>query len=100
VFQRGVIIIEVKYADLDGTELTGYVASVPVGLDTIGSVVLDGDIVPGKVVKRGYTRLGNFFYGGSLDILLFSKGLASGVIQTRLGNQITLFNVGTPPASK
>jgi phosphatidylserine decarboxylase len=100
VFQRGVIIIEVKYADLDGTELTGYVASVPVGLDTIGSVVLDDDIVPGKVVKRGYTRLGNFFYGGSLDILLFSKGLASGVIQTRLGNQITLFNVGTPPASQ
>lgn len=48
---------------------------------------------------RGYTRLGNFFYGGSLNILLFSKGLASGAIQTRLGNQITLFNVGTAPAA-
>ena len=96
-FQRGVIIIEVKYADLDGSELTGYVASIPVGLDTIGSVLLDPDIVPGKTVKRGYTRFGNFLYGGSLNVLLFSEGLASGVIQTRLGNQITLFNVGTPP---
>ncbi len=97
VFQRGVIIIEVTYADLNGTELTGYVASIPVGLDTIGSVVLNKDIVPGKVVKRGYTELGNFFYGGSLNILLYSKGLASGVVQTRMGNQINLFNVGTTP---
>ncbi|MEN8106691.1 MAG: phosphatidylserine decarboxylase [Pseudomonadota bacterium] len=97
VFQRGVIIIEVKYTDLDGTALTGYVASVPVGLNTIGSVVLDKDIVPGKVVKRGYTRLGNFLYGGSLNILLFSKGLAGGAVQTRLGTQINLFDVGTSP---
>ncbi len=97
VFQRGVIIIEVKYKDLDGRELTGYVASVPVGLDTIGSVVLDENTVAGKTVQRGYTRLGNFLYGGSLDILLFSKGLASGVVQTRLGTQITLFNIGKTP---
>ncbi len=96
-FQRGIIIIEVKYADLSGAELTGYVASIPVGLDTIGSVVLKKDIVPGKVVKRGYTELGSFFYGGSLDILLYSKGLASSVVQTRMGNQINLFNVGTTP---
>lgn len=97
VFQRGVIIIEVKYANLDGTRLTGYVASIPVGLNTIGSVVLDKEIVPGKVVKRGYTRLGNFLYGGSLNILLFSKGLAGGAVQTRLGTQINLFNVGKSP---
>jgi phosphatidylserine decarboxylase len=98
MFQRGVIIVEVKYKDLDGKTLTGYVASIPVGLNTIGSVVLADDIVPGKEVKRGYTRFGNFYYGGSLNILLFSAGLASGVVQTRLGAQITLFNVGTPPA--
>ncbi len=99
LFQRGVVIIEVKYKDVDGkTDLTGYVASIPVGLDTIGSVVLDDDIKKGKIVKRGYTRLGNFLYGGSLDILLFSKGLATGAVQTRMGNQITLFNIGkTPP---
>ena len=97
VFQRGVVIIEVKYPDLEGVEKKGYVASIPVGLNTIGSVVLNKDIVPGKVVKRGYTELGNFLYGGSLDILLYSEGLASGVVQTRMGNQINLFNVGSPP---
>jgi phosphatidylserine decarboxylase len=102
-FQRGVIIIEVTYANLPGKqpeELTGYVASIPVGLDTIGSVVLDDDIVPGAEVSRGYTRLGNFLYGGSLDILLFSKGLASGAVQTRLGDQITLLRAGKEPAMK
>ncbi|PON12160.1 hypothetical protein C2W62_41060, partial [Candidatus Entotheonella serta] len=101
VFQRGVIIIEVKYADLDGTELTGYVASIPVGLDTIGSVVINEDILQyqdKKVeVKRGFTELGNFFYGGSLNILLYSKGLAGNPVQVRMGNQINLFNVGTTP---
>jgi len=97
MFERGVIVIKVTYADLDGTELTGYVASIPVGLDTIGSVVLDDDYSVGDTVKRGYTRLGNFYYGGSLDIMLFSKGLATGAVQTRLGNQITLFNVGKTP---
>jgi len=96
-FQRGVVIIEVKYRDTDGGELTGYVASIPVGLYTIGSVVLDEGIVAGKTVQRGYTRLGRFQYGGSLDILLFSKGLADGAVQTRLGSQITVFNVGRKP---
>ena len=97
VFQRGVIIIEVSYKGLNGDQLTGYVASIPVGLDTISSVTLDSDISEGAIVKRGYTRLGNFFYGGSLNILLFSQGLSTGAIQTRLGNQITLFNIGTSP---
>jgi len=96
-FQRGVIIIEVKYADLAGRELSGYVASIPVGLNTIGSVVLDPEIIPGKTVKRGYTRLGNFLYGGSLNILLFSSGLAEGSVQTRLGTQINLLSVGRSP---
>lgn len=96
-FQRGVVIIEVTYENVNGDEVSGYVASVPVGLDTIGSVVLDADIKPGAEVKRGYTRLGNFFYGGSLNILLFSKGLATGAVQTRLGNQITLLNIGKVP---
>jgi len=97
VFQRGVVIIKVQYKDVNNKPLTGYVASIPVGLDTIGSVVLDSEIIKGKKVKRGYTRLGNFFYGGSLNIMLFSKGLATGAIQTRLGNQITLFDIGEAP---
>jgi phosphatidylserine decarboxylase len=41
--------------------------------------------------------LGNFYYGGSLDILLFSEGLASAAVQTRLGNQIAVFDVGSSP---
>ncbi|MCH8323064.1 MAG: phosphatidylserine decarboxylase, partial [Proteobacteria bacterium] len=97
VFQRGVIIIRVEYDGINGQTITGYVASIPVGLDTIGSVVFDPATKTGAVVKKGYTRLGNFLYGGSLNILLFSKGISSGVVQTRLGNQITLLNAGTPP---
>jgi phosphatidylserine decarboxylase len=101
LFQRGVIIIEVQYADVEKNKLkTGYVASIPVGLDTIGSVVLHKDIKPGVMVKRGYSELGNFYYGGSLNILLFSPGMVSPAIQTRLGNQIGIIKVGTPPPVK
>jgi phosphatidylserine decarboxylase len=81
---------------LGGGDITGYVALIPVGLDTIGSVTLNADIVPGKVVKRGYTELGNFYYGGSLNIMLYSKGLAGNAVQTRMGNQINLFSLGPP----
>jgi phosphatidylserine decarboxylase len=98
VFQRGVVIIKISYSGAEpGEVIEGYVASIPVGLNTIGSVVLDDDIVPGAQVKRGYTRLGNFYYGGSLNIMLFSKGLASPSIQVRLGNQIAILNAGTTP---
>ena len=99
-YQRGVVIIEVKYANVPGKVpkmLTGYVATIPVGLDTVGSVVLDKDIKPGKVVKRGYTRIGSFYYGGSLNILLFSKGMMSPAVQSRLGNQIGIINIGASP---
>lgn len=102
VFERGVIVIEVKYANVPGAEpaeLTGYVASIPVGLDTIGSVVLNDGIEKNKPVKRGYTELGNFLYGGSLNILLYSKGLAGNPVQVRMGNQINLYNVGTTPTA-
>jgi phosphatidylserine decarboxylase len=100
-FQRGVVIIEIEYANLPGETpamLTGYVASIPVGLNTIGSVVLDENIKPGTKVKRGYTRIGSFYYGGSLNILLFSKGLVSPAIQSRMGNQIAIIDVGTSPS--
>ncbi|MDP7070301.1 MAG: phosphatidylserine decarboxylase, partial [Phycisphaerales bacterium] len=100
-FQRGIIVIEVKYANLPGAEpaeLTGYVAVVPVGLNTISSVVLSKDCAVGNQVKRGYTRLGNFLYGGSLNILLFSEGLVDGAaIKCRLGEQITMYDIGSPP---
>lgn len=101
-FQRGVIVIEVRYANLPGREpatLTGYVASIPVGLDSIRSVVLAEGVKAGAEVKKGVTELGNFFYGGSLDILLFSKGMVSPAVQTRMGNQIAIIEVGASPPS-
>ncbi|MPY22343.1 phosphatidylserine decarboxylase [Shewanella psychropiezotolerans] len=100
-FQRGVVIIEVQYDAIDDegqtVSKTGYVASIPVGLDTIGSVVLSDEFIVGDTVKRGFTRLGNFRYGGSLDILLFSKGMVAPAIQTRLGAQIAIIDAGTTP---
>lgn len=96
VFQRG--IIKVQYTCIDNSKLTGYVASIPVGLDTIGSVVLDSSTMKKAILKKGYARLGKFLYGGSLNILLFSKGLASPVVQTRLGNQIMILNTQKPLA--
>jgi len=99
VFQRGVIIIKIQYSGAKpGEVLEGYVASIPVGLDTIGSVVLNPETTAVNTsVARGYTELGNFFYGGSLNILLFSKGLLSPAIQVRLGNQVGILNAGTSP---
>ncbi|WP_374764800.1 phosphatidylserine decarboxylase [Yunchengibacter salinarum] len=102
VFQRGVIIIKVTYENLPGRTpetLTGYVASIPVGLDSVGSVEFDPDVAPGLSVKKGVTRFGNFNFGGSLNILLFSKGLVGNEVQTRMGNQIAIINAGTAPKS-
>jgi phosphatidylserine decarboxylase len=99
VFQRGVIIIEVTYSGSTPEEMiTGYVAQIPVGLNTIGSVTFDDTTVAGAEVTKGVTRLGGFLYGGSLNILLFSKGLAAPTVQTRLGNQINILNAGSSPA--
>lgn len=95
-YQRGIIIIEIHYKNLDDKISTGYVAVIPVGLETIGSVAFDEAIKPGKKVKKGYTRLGNFFYGGSLNILLYSKGLAGSAVQVRMGNQINVLKIGKP----
>jgi phosphatidylserine decarboxylase len=99
-YQRGVIVIELKYKNLDGVISTGYVAVIPVGLETIGSLVYNKDIKPGTKVKKGYTELGNFFYGGSLNILLYSKNLAGSSVQVRMGNQINVLNLGSPLPSK
>ncbi|MCP4697232.1 MAG: phosphatidylserine decarboxylase [Gammaproteobacteria bacterium] len=111
-FQRGVIVIKMEYKNLAGEipeVLTGYVASIPVGLDSVGSVVLNTcdskhtdhvncfDV--GSQVQKGKTKFGNFFYGGSLNILLFSKGMSSPAVQTRMGNQIGIINIGTSPKS-
>ncbi len=71
-FRRGYIIIE--------TEDYGYVAVIPVGLNTIASVIFDE---PYKLVNKKTKHpeifkgqeFGYFQYGGSLNILLFEKGV-------------------------
>lgn len=111
-FQRGVIIIKVKYKNLPHKKpkhLTGYVASIPVGLDSVGSVVLNtcdskqtdrvNCFKVGGKAHKGKTKFGNFFFGGSLNILLFSKDMISPAVQTRMGNQIGVINIGSSPKS-
>ncbi len=104
-FQRGVIVIEVSYANLPGKKpetLRGYVASIPVGLDTVGSVVFSDHVKKGNDVTKGITPFGNFFFGGSLNILLFSPiegfdaQMLSPAVQTRMGNQIGILNTPYP----
>jgi len=86
-FRRGYVVIE--------TREFGHVAMVPVGLDTIGSVVFEErfkDVRPGKrvTVSKG-ERIGHFAYGGSLVILLFEKDVVSG-IKVLQGEQIGIMN--------
>ncbi len=92
-FHRAYYIIE--------TDKHGYVGMVPVGLNTISAlspslvgekstyVPVGGTPVP---VQKG-TELGHFAYGGSLNILLFQKGVFNAVsvlMGSRLGD------LGTP----
>lgn len=75
IYHRGYFIIE--------TEKYGYVGMVPVGLDDISSVKFEEkyrNVEKGKPVPvaKG-DRLGHFAYGGSLVILLFEKGVFSGL---------------------
>ncbi|MGW1178794.1 phosphatidylserine decarboxylase [Kitasatospora sp. NPDC002543] len=79
-FRRGYAVIRTPYVDHTGEpDGDGYVALVPVGLNSIGSVRFRDkfrDIVPGKnpvQVEKG-EEIGFFQYGGSLNILLFEKG--------------------------
>ena len=100
IFQHGIIIMENTYPGSTPNEMiTGYVAQISDGLNTIGSVTFNEDSnYIGATVTKGITRLGGFLYGGSLNILMFSKGIASPAIQTRLGNQINILHAGSNPA--
>lgn len=71
-FRRGYLIIE--------TQHYGKVAMIPVGLNTISSVIFDpkfkkitSDNTHQPIVKG--EEVGYFQYGGSLNILLFEKGV-------------------------
>ncbi len=86
-FKRGYFIVD--------TGSYGHVAFIPVGLDTISSIVFKEkfrDISKPVPLVRG-EELGNFYYGGSLFIMVFEKGsYGSGAIKVRLGNQIGTFD--------
>ncbi|MBB5936367.1 phosphatidylserine decarboxylase [Streptomyces zagrosensis] len=77
-FRRGYVIIKTKYLDAMGKpDGEGYVGLVPVGLNSIASVnflkKFKGPIINPVPVKKG-EEIGNFKYGGSLNILLFEHG--------------------------
>ena len=86
-FQHGYFVVDTgKY---------GHVALVPVGLNTVSSIIFNDRFkslrkpVP---VKRG-DHLGHFLYGGSLFMMIFEPGrYKSDAIQVRLGNQIGIFD--------
>jgi len=86
-FKRGYFIIE--------TKKYGNVAMIPVGLNTISSIVFNKKFVDIKKpvpIVRG-DELGNFQYGGSLVIMVFEPNrYKSDAIQVRLGNQIGIFD--------
>lgn len=70
-FRRGYVIIK--------TQDYGHVAMIPVGLNTIASVIFNDpykhvDATNPVVITKG-DEVGYFQYGGSLNILLFEKGV-------------------------
>lgn len=86
-FQRGYFIIDTgKY---------GNVAVIPVGLNTISSIIFNKkfkNVTKPVAVKRG-DELGYFAYGGSLVILIFEPNrYQSDAIRVRMGNQIGIFD--------
>jgi len=86
-YRHGYFIIQTKQY--------GYVAVIPVGLETISSVVFENkvkNISAGKevMVTKG-EKLGHFAYGGSLVILLFEKNRFNS-LTVQQGQQIGIFN--------
>jgi len=89
-FRRGYFVIQ--------TDEYGYVAMIPVGLDTIGSVVFEEkykNVNPQNPVPvyKG-DKLGHFEYGGSLVITLVEQGISS--ISIPQGQQIGIFDSKVP----
>lgn len=88
IYHRGYYIIK--------TENYGLVAMIAIGLDDVNSINFDPKLDnipqknPEKAVKKGQ-RLGHFAYGGSTVILLFQKGVFSG-IKVDQGQQISILS--------
>lgn len=82
-FRHGYFIIK--------TEHYGHIAMIPIGLQTVGSVVFESkfkNITEDKrmAVQKG-EKLGHFEYGGSTVLLLFQKGKFSS-LSVKQGQQI------------
>ncbi len=93
-FRRGYFVIE--------TEEYGYVAMIPIGLETIGSVVFEDrlkHVTPENPVPvhKG-EKMGHFAYGGSLVITLIEQGISS--VSIPQGQQIGVFKKKKTPLSK
>ncbi len=93
-FRRGYFVIK--------TNGYGYVAMIPVGLDTIGSVIFEDKwkkVTPANPVPvyKG-EKLGHFSYGGSLVITLIEQGVSS--ITIPQGQQIGVFKQKKSSSSK
>ena len=86
-FKRGYFIVD--------TGTYGHVALIPVGLNTISSIVFEkqfAKLTDPVAVRRG-DKLGHFLYGGSLFIMIFEPNrYQSGAMRVRLGNQIGIFD--------
>jgi phosphatidylserine decarboxylase len=84
-FRRGYVVIKTKEY--------GYVAMIPVGLETISSVVFEDQYknvaAPATVPINKGDLIGHFAYGGSLIITLIEQGIDSVTIP--LGQQIGIF---------
>ena len=93
-FRRGYFIIE--------TPGYGHVAMIPVGLDSVGSVVFEDKfrkVTPDQPVPvhKG-EKLGHFAYGGSLVITLIEQGMPA--ITIPQGQQIGVFPRKKGPAAE
>ena len=82
-FKHGYFIIQ--------TTRYGYIAMIPIGLQTVGSVVFEEKFKAinseaGVAVQKG-EKLGHFAYGGSTVLLLFEKGTFSS-LTVKQGQQI------------
>ena len=91
-FRRGYVVIK--------TREYGYVAMIPVGLETIASVVFEDQyknvVSPRTVPINKGDLIGHFAYGGSLIITLIEQGIDSVTIPQ--GQQIGIFESKAPEA--
>jgi phosphatidylserine decarboxylase len=79
------------------TQAHGYVVMIPVGMETISSVVFESrvkNISEGREVKiKKGEKLGHFAYGGSLVIIVFEKGRLNS-LRVQQGQQIGILDQG------